>query len=141
MAEPRLSDPQLQARLDRCQADYQAAKAKLAEVGFICEGSLSQIRTCCRNPNCRCSDPDRRHGPYWQLTWKEAGKTVSRRLSADEARLYREWINNRRKLESVIVEMQAVSRRAGECLLADIGKTLQGPPPRQARPSRRRQRP
>lgn len=138
MTEPRLSE-ELQSVLQRCRADYETAKAALGDVGFICEGSLAQIRTCCRNPNCRCSDPARRHGPYWQLTWKEAGKTVSRRLSAEEAQLYKEWIDNRRKLGSVIREMQAVSRRAAESLLGDIGRTLQGPAPRQARSSRRRQ--
>lgn len=139
MAEPRLSDPQLQAALERCRADYEGAKAALGEIGFICEGSLAEIRTCCRNPRCRCSDPARRHGPYWQLTWKEAGKTVSRRLSAEEAQLYREWIENRRALESVIRQMQAISRRAGESLLTDIGRTLHGPQPRQARTGRPRQ--
>jgi hypothetical protein len=141
MTEPRLSDPQLQGALEQCRADYEAAKAALGEIGFICEGSLAEIHTCCRNPNCRCADPARRHGPYWQLTWKEAGKTVSRRLSAEEARLYREWIDNRRALESVIQQMQAISRRADESLLADIGRALQGPPPRQARTPRRRQTP
>lgn len=139
MPEPRLSHPKLQAKLERCRADYEAAKAALGDVGFICEGSLAEIRTCCRNPNCRCSDPARRHGPYWQLTWKQAGKTVSQRLTADEARLYREWIDNRRKLESVVRQMQAVSRKAAESLLADIGRTLQGPPPHPPRPSRQRE--
>lgn len=138
MSEPRLSDPKLQARLERCRTDYEKAKAALGDIGFICEGSLSQIYTCCRNPNCRCADPAGRHGPYWQLTWKQAGKTVSRRLSVEEAHRYQEWIDNRRKLDSVIRQMQAVSRRAGECLLADIGRALQGPPPRQPRPTRRR---
>src|SRR5437764_2864995 len=106
MSERRLSNADLARALRKCQADYDAAKARLSEVGFICEGSLSRIYTCCRNPNCRCADPARRHGPYWQLTWKQAGKTVSRRLSAEEARLYAEWIDNRRTLESVIQEMK-----------------------------------
>ena len=104
MAEPRLSDPQLHAALQRCRADYEGAKAALGEIGFICQGSLAEIRTCCRNPGCRCADPAQRHGPYWQLTWKEAGKTVSQRLAAEEAQLYREWIENRRALESVIAD-------------------------------------
>src|SRR5438094_6631908 len=134
MSERRLSGlsrAEQEGALRRCQADYDAAKARLAHVGFLCEGSLAEIYTCCRNPNCRCADPARRHGPYWQLTWKQAGKTVSRRLSAEEARLYAEWIDNRRTLESVIQEMKNVSRRAGQQLLSDIGRTLQGPPPRQ----------
>ena len=65
MSKRRLSRAELAAVLQRCQADYEAAKARLAEVGFICEGSLAEIYTCCRNPNCRCADPARRHGPYF----------------------------------------------------------------------------
>lgn len=107
----------------------------MAGVGFICEGSVAEIFTCCRNPNCRCADPKRRHGPYYQLTWKQAGKTVSRRLSAEEARLYEQWIFNRRQLDSVVRQMQDVSRQAGEYLLAETGKPLHGP--ERPRPQRR----
>jgi len=138
MSERRLSGlsrAEQEGALRRCQADYDAAKARLAHVGFLCEGSLAEIYTCCRNPNCRCADPARRHGPYFQLTWKEAGKTMSRRLSAQEADLYRQWIANRRQLESVIRQMQAVSRRVGEYLLADMGRPFQGPT--RPRPGRR----
>ena len=131
MSERRLFKAELARALQQCQGDYDAAKARLAEVGFICGGSLSEIYTCCRNPNCCCADPASRHGPYWQLTWKEAGRTVSRRLSAQETELYREWIANRRQLEAAITQMQDVSRRAGEHILADMGRSFHGPrPPR-----------
>jgi hypothetical protein len=134
MAKRRLSAAELARRLEQCRADYDAAKARMAEVGFICEGSVAEIYTCCRKPNCRCADPNRRHGPYYQLTWKQAGTTVSRRLSADEALLYRQWIANRRQLDSVVRQMRDVSRRAGEYLLAETGRPLQGPEhPRQRR--------
>lgn len=82
--------PASQAKLDRVHADYEAAKAKLTEVGFTCEGSLIQRYTTCNNPNCRCADPDQRHGPYWQLSWKQAGKTVSRVLSSEDAARYQQ---------------------------------------------------
>ena len=72
MTKRRLSEAELERRLERC-ARLWAAKARMAEVGFVCEGSLPERRTCCRNPNCRCAHPEGRHGPYWQLTWKEAG--------------------------------------------------------------------
>lgn len=127
MAERRLSDAELHRRLERCRAEYEAIKAKVADVGFICVGSLVELYHCCGNPNCRCADPQRRHGPYHQLTWKQAGKTVTRRLSAEEARLYRQWIANRRRLESLIDQMQRLSRRAGDYLLSDMGRPVQGP--------------
>lgn len=133
MAKRRLSAAENEQRLERCRADYEAAKARIAEVGFICAGSLVERYTTCNNPNCRCADPNRRHGPYYQLSWKEAGKTVSRLLSAEDARPYQEWIANRRRLESALEEMHDLSRQAGEYLLATGGKTFQGPP----RPRRR----
>ena len=77
----RLSAAELERRLERCRRDYEAAKARIAEVGFVCEGSLLSRRTCCNNPNCRCARLEGRHGPYWQLTWKEDGRTVTRVLS------------------------------------------------------------
>jgi hypothetical protein len=127
MTKRRISEAASVRALEQCRRDYDALKAQLAEVGFICEGSLVQLYTSCGHPNCRCIDPKRRHGPYYQLSWKEAGTTISRRLSAEEAQLYREWIANRRRLESLVTQMQALSRHAGEYLLADLGRSFQGP--------------
>lgn len=127
MTKRRLSQAELERRLAACRADYESAKAALADVGFICEGSLVERYTTCNNPNCRCADPARRHGPYYQLSWKEAGKTVSRLLSAEDAALYREWIANRRRLEVALATMKDLSRQAGEYLLAKEGRTFLGP--------------
>jgi hypothetical protein len=62
MTEPRPS----RVELDRLRGDYEAAKAKLTEVGLTCEGSLIERYTTCHNPKCRCSDPEQRHSPYWR---------------------------------------------------------------------------
>jgi hypothetical protein len=134
MTERRPSQAELKRRLERISADYEAAKDKLAEVGFTCEGSLIERYTTCNNPNCRCSDPDQRHGPYWQLSWKQAGKTVSKLLSPEDAALYQEWIANRRRLETALEEMRDLSRQAGEQILASKGRPFHGP----ERPRRRR---
>jgi len=135
MTERRPSPKQLERRLERLSADYQAAKAKLAKVGFTCEGSLVERYTTCNNPNCRCRDPEQRHGPYWQLSWKQDGKTVSKLLSAEDAALYQEWIENRRRLEAALGEMRELSRQAGEQILASRGRPFQGP--ERPRPRRR----
>ena len=127
MTEPRPSKAELKRHLQRLSRDYEKVKARLAEVGFICEGSLAELYTSCGNPNCRCRNPDHRHGPYWQLTWKEAGKTVTRRLSAEDATLYREWITNRRHLEAVLEQMRDLSRQAGEYILTANGRPFRGP--------------
>jgi hypothetical protein len=123
-----------QRRLEALAAEYQTAKARLAEVGFTCEGSLLQRYTSCHNPNCRCADPSQRHGPYWQLSWKEGGRTVSRIISAEEAQLYQEWTANRRRLEEILAQMRDISRQATEQATAEAGHPFHGP----ARPRRGR---
>jgi hypothetical protein len=135
MTERRPSQAQLTRRLERLSTDYEKAKARIAEIGFTCEGSLVERYTTCNNPNCRCADPDQRHGPYWQLSWKQGGKTVSKLLSAEDARLYREWIENRHRLEAELQQMRDLSRQAGEQILASQGRPLHGP--QRARPRRR----
>jgi len=42
---------------------------------------------------------------------------VSRRLSEEQAALYREWIGNRQRLERILDEMTEVAAAAGEILL------------------------
>lgn len=117
MGKPRRQ--QLQKRLQARRKEYVRVKARIRQVEFICEGSLVKRWTQCGKPNCRCrSDPKKRHGPYYQLSWKQKGKTVVRRLTPEHARLYRQWIENRRFLQSIIDEMQAISRQARLCMLA-----------------------
>ena len=68
----------------------------------------------------RMADPPRFHGPYYQWSAKVNNKTVSRRLSAAEAELFQEWIDNRGELQRIIAEMQEVSAKAGELLLGQV---------------------
>ncbi len=131
----RLSAAERERRLARCRAEYEAAKARIADIGFTCEGSLVERYTSCHNPNCRCADPTRRHGPYWQLSWKQDGRTVSRLLSEEAAALYREWIANRRRLEDLLAEMRRLSRQAGEYIAEQAGVNFEGPK-RSPRPTR-----
>lgn len=138
MTERRLSQAELERRLERCRLDYEAAKARISEVGFVCEGSLAQRRTCCHNPHCRCVRPEGRHGPYWQLTWKQDGRTVTRVLSDEAAERYLEWIANRRRLEAVLAEMRDLSREAGGYIAQAAGFAFEGPKrPRRGRRSAR----
>jgi hypothetical protein len=132
---PRTSPRQLEQRLHAAQRDYERIKQQLLEVGFICEGSLVERFMPCGKPNCRCVDPEQRHGPYWQLSWKQDGKTVSRRLSPEHAALYREWIANRRQLDALVKQLHEVSRSVRQHLLdATRDDTAAAPGPKTDKP-------
>ena len=104
--------------LDQLARRYRALAARLGGLGFISPGSLVRRYTTCGKPGCRCQgDPPRPHGPYYQLTRKIAGKTITRRLTSDQAARYAEWIANQRELRATVAEMEAISAQAAELIL------------------------
>jgi hypothetical protein len=104
--------------LDALRRRYRELAARVSELGFISPGSLTRRHTYCGKPGCRCqADPPQPHGPYWQWTRKSAGKTVTRRLSADEAARYAEWIDNQRQLRALVTEMEQISGQATNLIL------------------------
>ena len=118
MTTNKATDQRQREQLRRYKTEYAQLKARLREVGFICEGTLVERWMQCGKPNCACATKrTRRHGPYFQLSWKEQGKTLSRRLRPEHAALYRQWVANRRSLHSVLQKMQLVSRKAQRQIL------------------------
>ena len=72
----------------------------------------------CGKPNCRCqATPPQLHGPYYQWTRKVRGKTVTVRLTEQQAERVRHWIENGRQLDRIVVEMETLSLRMTERLL------------------------
>jgi hypothetical protein len=97
---------------------YRTLLGELAEIGFIRSGSLAPRYNYCGKANCRChGDPPQPHGPYLQWTAKVNGKTVNRRLSPTQAELYRQWMDNDRRLRAIIDQMRAVAAQATELIL------------------------
>ena len=106
------------ARLADYQASYRRLGEQLAGIGYIASGSVIQRHTRCANPNCRChAEPPQMHGPYWQWTAKIGGKTVTRRLTEREARLYQQWIANDRQLRALINQMRRTAAKATELIM------------------------
>ena len=102
------------------EAELARLKAEIASVGFVSPGSVVRRFMPCGKPGCRCQgDPPQLHGPYWQWSHKVGGKTITRRLTEDQARLYQQWIANRRRIDQLLARMEQVSSRAAEILLRD----------------------
>ena len=99
-------------RLRLLQTRYGQLKAALAKIGFICPGSVARRYMPCGNSSCGCAaGPHAHHGPYYEWTRKVRGKTVSVRLTSEQAGLYREWIQNDRRLKKILARMRALSMR------------------------------
>ncbi|MGH8897233.1 MAG: DUF6788 family protein [Egibacteraceae bacterium] len=105
MAEPSAADRHARA----------AIAHRLAEAGFALPGTLLTRRMACGKPTCRCkADPPRLHGPYHQWTRKLDGKTVTRRLTDEQAAVHGPWFANARRLRALVNELEALSLRIFE---------------------------
>ena len=95
------------------QQKFDELKKRILTVGFVAEGSLIKRFLTCGNPSCRChNNPDKRHGPYFQMTWKRNGKTVSKFISPELASMYRQWIDNKKNLQAILKKMYKTSEKA-----------------------------
>jgi hypothetical protein len=93
--------------------NFAALKQDLAKVGYFCKGTVLRRMMKCGQKRCAChQDTDKRHGPYFEWTYKEKGKTINRRLRPEEARIYQAATKQQRKLLSVLERMEQVSRKA-----------------------------
>ena len=107
-------------RLENYERRYRELAEQLACIGLISSGTVTRRFTHCATPGCRChGDPPQPHGPYYQWTTKVNGKTVTRRLSATEAKLYQQWIDNDRKMRRLITQMRHVAAKASAIHLAE----------------------
>jgi hypothetical protein len=107
------------AKLGSLERRYRDLAGQLASLGYIASGSLAQRYARCGKPTCGCrADPPRLHGPYWHWTAKVDGKTLNKRLTEREARLYLEWIANDRKARALLTQMRAVTAEAAAIIIA-----------------------
>jgi len=92
-------------------------KAKIASKEYILNGSLLKQYKRCGKVNCRCSNEDKKfwHGPYWILTWKENGKTITKTLNNDQAQATKKAIKEMKELNIILGKWKAQS-------LKEIGK-------------------
>jgi hypothetical protein len=86
---------------------------ELAALDFCLPGSVAERRIRCPRSGCHChAHPPQLHGPYIAWTRKVNQKTVTRNLTADQAKRYRPWFENNRRLRQLTSELHALSLKA-----------------------------
>lgn len=110
----------------KLQQEYAVVKKQVIQIGFIMEGSLSKRYLTCGKKTCRCrNNPSQKHGPYYLLTWKRNGKTVTQFIPQTLAILYEEWIQNRQSLSNLFKQMQTISKKAINAHLNSVANPVE----------------
>lgn len=119
------------------QQDYQALQRALSQLGYFRRGTLLKRLMPCGKPGCACqASPPRLHGPYYQWTRKVDGKTVTVRLTPEQADLLAAWIATGREMERIIAEMERLSLLATDRLLKELPSPVRKTPAERARARR-----
>ncbi len=107
---PRVQTPAIRHRYAE---RFQELKREFDQVEYFMKGTVLQRRMKCGKPNCACRrDPAKRHGPYFEWTYKTKGKTVNVKLRPEEAPIYQAAARQHRRLKSVLSRLERLSRTA-----------------------------
>ena len=99
------------AVLERHRQRFRELKRGLEQVECFCKGTVLKRMMKCGKAYCACaSDPTKRHGPYFELTYKASGKTVNVKLSPQAAPLYQAAAQQYRKLKNLLYRLEKISQ-------------------------------
>ena len=97
---------------------------RIDQIEYFCKGTVLKRMMKCGKAGCACAaDPDKRHGPYFELTYKAKGKTVNVKLSPEAAPLYKAASQQYRKLKTLINRLERLS----QTILRHQAKLAQAP--------------
>ena len=78
-------------------------KAKLAALGDLRPGTISEQYNVCGTPSCRCkADPPQKHGPYYQLSYTRGGRSRTEALHEEDLDGLRAQIGNYQELRALV---------------------------------------
>jgi len=102
---------------------FQELKTELAQIEYFSKGTVLARMVKCGKSQCDChTKPAKRHGPYYEWTYKAQGRTVNVRLSAETAPIFQADAKQHRKLKSILNRLEKLSRQALAKLAKDAAR-------------------
>jgi hypothetical protein len=103
--------PQSTAVLDRYAQRFRDLKREFQQLEYFCKGTLLKRMMKCGKAGCACrQDPAKRHGPYFEWTYKANGKTVNVKLTPEVMPRFRAASQQYRKLKSLLNRLERLSQ-------------------------------
>ena len=96
----------------QARARIATLRERMGSIEYLCSGTLLERMKRCGKPSCRCaSDPQARHGPYYEWGHMHRGKLVHRSVSEEQAAVLRLAIANYRKVRALLREWEVETER------------------------------
>jgi hypothetical protein len=118
---PKENRRRLMAEDVEAPKEVERLAAQLARPRAMRRASVSQRWMKCTKEACACgADEHARHGPYYSVTWAEAGKTRSRLVSATQLPVVRQQIEADREFRRDLAAYRRASQQWADAQLAEI---------------------
>jgi hypothetical protein len=99
------------APLERYKQRFLELRRGLEQIEYFCKGTVLKRMMKCGKARCACaSDRTKRHGPYFELTYKAKGKTINVKLSPEAAPLYKAAAQQYRRLKTLLNRLDKLSK-------------------------------
>ena len=118
--------------LERLEQQLNDLKKQISALGMAIPGSIQTAYLRCGKKNCRCQQDEKlRHGPYFLWYRRVDGKTATQSIAEEDVHLFRTWIDNRQKLETLVQKIVSLGAD-----YAAVFKTIPGKSINSATPTR-----
>jgi uncharacterized protein DUF6788 len=105
--------PRDSALPDRHQRRFLQLREELQSLKYFCKGTVLVRTMKCGKSTCACHvDPSKRHGPYWEWTYKAQAKTVNIKLRPASGPIYQAAVRQYHQLKSLLTRLERTSRTA-----------------------------
>ena len=70
-------------------------------------GSINTQYNVCGNPNCACKNKEnpKKHGPYYQLSYSNKGRSTTKFIKEEELKTIRKQVENYKKFKEMNAEL------------------------------------
>jgi hypothetical protein len=97
--------------LKRYEQRFLELKREFQHLKCFCKGTVLRRMVKCGKAYCAChDDPAKRHGPYFEWTYKAKGKTVNVKLTPETMPVYRAASKEYQKLKLLLNRMERLSQ-------------------------------
>jgi hypothetical protein len=94
----------------RLRALTNALRKELAALDYVVTGTLHHRTKVCGKPTCKCAtDPNARHGPYYEWGRMRSGKLVQSTITPAQAKLLERAIANHQRAKELLAEWERLS--------------------------------
>ena len=107
----------------RIRARSQELRQKIGRMDFVASGTLHVRTKVCGKKNCKCAtNPEERHGPYHEWSWRKDGKLRHKIVTPEQAQLLKQAISNHREIQTLLAQWE--DETASEILNPSEGNTV-----------------